>query len=119
MFQAQKSCGNKWTNIYKQLKGKTDNVVKNHFYLTHRRQLRKLLRNLKGNRGAEPEEVSIKYIRELLKENKITYDNLDDQNIKDLLAYLDNNEVVNPSVNVIDDSSKTPSPPKPTFKYSL
>lgn len=119
IFQAQKDYGNKWADIAKLLKGRTDNVVKNYFYSTLRRQLRKLLRSIKGDQAAEPEEVSIKYMREILKENNIPYEELDNENIKDLLVYLDSNESTNPLGHETDDSPKAPPSPRPTSKYSL
>jgi len=93
IFQAQKEHGNKWADIAKLLKGRTDNVVKNYFYSTLRRQLRKILRSIEGDQGAEPPEVSIKYMREMLKENKVGYDEVDNKNIRDLLIYLDESGV--------------------------
>lgn len=41
LFEAQQQYGNKWSAISKQLPGRTDNCVKNHFYSTLRRRLRK------------------------------------------------------------------------------
>jgi hypothetical protein len=119
IFQAQKDYGNKWADIAKLLKGRTDNVVKNYFYSTLRRQLRKLLRSIKGDQGAEPEEVSIKYMRELLRENNISYEELDNENIKDLLVYLDNNETLHPLCHETNDTPQTPPSPRHTSKYSL
>jgi hypothetical protein len=119
IFQAQKDYGNKWADIAKLLKGRTDNVVKNYFYSTLRRQLRKLLRNIKGDQAAEPEEVSIKYMREILKDNNISYDNLDNENIKDLLVFLDNNETSSPQCQDTNCSPIRPSSPRHTSKYSL
>lgn len=119
IFQAQKDYGNKWADIAKLLKGRTDNVVKNYFYSTLRRQLRKLLRDIRGDQGAEPEEVSLKYMRDILKDNNISYDNLDNENIKDLLTYLDNNETFSPLCQDTDSSPKTTLPILPVSKYSL
>ena len=89
IFQAQKNYGNKWADIAKLLKGRTDNVVKNYFYSTLRRELRKLLREIKGDNYAEPEEVSIKYLRYILKVHSIGYNRIENLNIKDLVIYFD------------------------------
>ena len=119
IFQAQKDYGNKWADIAKLLKGRTDNVVKNYFYSTLRRQLRKLLRDIKGDQAAEPAEVSIKYMRDILKENNISYNELENENIKDLLIYLDNNNETGNSTKKVEASPKVQSSPHPASKYSL
>jgi hypothetical protein len=67
-------------------------VVKNYFYSTIRKQLRKLVRSIKEDQRAEPEEVSIGYMRSLLREHNMSYNEIDNENIKDLLIYLDQNE---------------------------
>ncbi len=89
IFQAQREYGNKWADIAKLLKGRTDNVVKNHFYSTLRRQLRKILRKVVGDQAAEPTEVSVDYVRRLVKEHSIPYGEVDNINVRKLLMYLD------------------------------
>ncbi len=42
MFELQKKLGNKWAEIASNMKGRTDNNVKNYFYSTLRKSLRKL-----------------------------------------------------------------------------
>lgn len=42
IFKAHHEFGNKWAEITTQLPGRTDNTVKNYFYATVRRHLRKL-----------------------------------------------------------------------------
>lgn len=54
-----------------------------------RRELRKILRNLKGDKAAEPTEVSVGYVRQLVKENNIPYSEFDNENVRNLLIYLD------------------------------
>ncbi len=89
IFQAQRVYGNKWAEIAKLLPGRPDNVVKNHFYSTLRRQLRKVLRSVKGEDAKCPNEVSVGYMHSLMKENNVPYSSLDNENVRELIVHLD------------------------------
>lgn len=51
MFEEHKKHGNKWTLIAQKLEGRTDNAIKNHFYSTIRKSLRRISK-LKGDRNS-------------------------------------------------------------------
>lgn len=88
VFEAQRRIGNKWADIAKLIPGRTDNIVKNFFYSTLRRELRKLLRKIYGNQEAEPKEVSVVYMQKLVKEHNLGYEEIENENVRELLYSL-------------------------------
>ena len=94
IFEKHREYGNKWAEIAKALKGRTDNVVKNYFYATLRRQFRKILKRLKGKTYEPPEEVTLEYINKIMKENDVPYCMLDNQNIRMALEVMNGDEVI-------------------------
>ena len=102
IFDVQMKLGNKWADIAKLLPGRTDNIVKNYFYSTLRRELRNLLRKLYGDQESEPTEVSISKIQELMKNHNLSYSDLENENVRRLIQYLDKEGVDIPEDMKID-----------------
>ncbi len=113
LFAAHRQYGNKWAEIAKHIKGRTDNVVKNHFYSTLRRELRHVVRQLKGDANAEPSEVSVAYVHQVVRENNVDYRDLENGNIRNLLIHLDEQQRLKRAL------PSTLAPPAPELKYSL
>jgi hypothetical protein len=82
VFEKHREYGNKWAEIAKYMNGRTDNVIKNYFYATLRRQFRKITKKIKGKSHPPPEEITLQYINRIMMENNVSYDELDNKNVK-------------------------------------
>jgi len=76
------------------LHGRTDNVVKNHFYSTLRRQFRKISKFAKEIRKKDQKDISIEYLNQIMREHAIPLSALDNDNIKEYISELDKNKDV-------------------------
>ncbi len=74
---------------------------------------------MKGDEAAEPEEVSVGYVRQVMRENHISYDQFDNLNVRDLLVYLDQTQAQNPQSAQESGKEAGESQRPCTSKYSL
>jgi len=110
IFEGHKKHGNKWADIAKELKGRTDNVVKNYFYATLRRQLRKISKYIKGKRKKDPSEITLQYIHQIMKDHTIPYSALDNDNVREAIEELDG---IKPTISHQDSKSHSYALRKP------
>ena len=95
IFQKYDEHGNKWAHIAASLEGRTDNNVKNHFYSTLRRKIRKINKILKKNFAKEDIgklivplttlegcEVTYDKIYEMVKNKELSYQEIQQMDAK-------------------------------------
>jgi len=112
IFLGQRKYGNKWSEISKLLPGRRDNVIKNHFYSTLRRQLRNALKNANADTIKCPNNVNVRCIWETLRKNSVSYDFVDNENVRALLNYIDENPE---EIHILSEESENLTPDKQLF----
>lgn len=87
IFAKHRKYGNKWAKIAGCLNGRTDNVVKNFYHTTLRRQLKRILKKVKGE-SSMPKEITLQYINGIMAEHGLSYDEIDDKIVRAELELL-------------------------------
>jgi hypothetical protein len=92
IFKAHNEFGNRWAEITTQLPGRTDNTVKNYFYATVRRHLRKLNKWLRSSQFWESfnieanKQVKLNFLIEALEHGDLDYFKVRSIESKELLS---------------------------------
>jgi len=92
IFDAHKVYGNKWADIAKLLQGRSDNCIKNYYYSTLRKHIRRINKSLKQCQVAKVLNLKVKTLTAdmlfpLVKDGKISYSqvkNIDHKKFEDL-----------------------------------
>lgn len=115
LFESHDKFGNKWSEIARFIKGRPDNMIKNYYYSTLRRQIRKITKNVKKIkptlRKTKSDDLSIEYIYKLIEDNKLDISKLDNIEVKKrilLLKGINKLERINLNIqeDIIFDSAK-------------
>ena len=73
LYKLHNQLGNSWSKISQQLKGRTDNQVKNHFYSTIRKAFRRLNRHISSSKSQK--ELKTVVLTKLLTASEDKFDN--------------------------------------------
>ena len=89
LFFLNKQKGNKWSEIASVFKDRTDNQVKNHYYSSLRKKIRKIRKKLISQGFTTQTIGEEKFIYERIKQ-KVSYLDLNEDNLIDILNLKDN-----------------------------
>ena len=112
LFAAYKKHGTKWAEIAKEMPGRTDNIVKNHFYSIIRKQFRRIRKAAKIKINFA-EDLTIQHLLNLLKEYQLPLSILSNKHIIQEISVLEGQENLN------NPDNKSSTKVSSLFKLSL
>eukprot|EP00347_Sterkiella_histriomuscorum_P022152 403331496 len=81
IFESHRKYGNKWADIAKLLPGRSDNSIKNYFYSTLRKHIRRINKSLRQSQiarklGLKMKNLTSEQLYEMVRNQEITYEKL-------------------------------------------
>ena len=92
IFKALRKYGTKWAEIAKDVPGRTDNIVKNHFYSIIRKEIRRIKKYLKHDIPVY-DNITIELIFEMLKKYKVPISVLRNEYVINEIIFIGGDEI--------------------------